>query len=435
MWLAALLLATVFPCKPGTPDHDAARNALEKLDARVRALDGSADPRPLWKEIEDLPRNPCFTGYMHERTWIRDPDSALALKHWWEYGGHSWLRWYLDGGERVVIPPSMQTSLSTDTKGKDGLAPILCPADETKPCGEETRGWRHRARDAFRLHAFENGKAKKGEHAGGHANQLPECEKAGVGETPEARWRAWRACAEGSRDETAALPVGRTRAPSDGWLVVRGRRGHYSFCDEVRVYDLVTGAAWISQSCSGLVLRNDGSVDGKSTDDARKPKVRAGRVSIDLLREAAWMALLSSEMQDEVVEYAQWFDIPAGVTPAWPDPGEGGLMSGGLGMGGWWTSAQTRLGVTWKRKGAPPVERELTWPDSSDAGEHHAVSLLAIAEASFVEGCPPAALPATVAAKTNAPGVGSLDAPGGVAGTQDALVQSLLEIAPCVTKP
>lgn len=444
MWLATVVLATAFPCKGGTPEHVAATKKLERVSANVAALDPSADPLPIWREIEDLPRGPCFTGYADERDGVEDPDSALALKTWWEHGGRSWLEWYLDAHDttpprRVVLPPSMRASLSTDSNGEDDLAALLCPADEKKPCGDETRGWARRARDAFRLHAFENGKARKGAHAGGHLDEVPECAGAkpegDPPHPPEARWRAWRTCVERSRDETAALPVGRTRSPAEGWLVVRGRRGHYSFCDEVRVYDLATGAAWISQSCSGLVLRNDGSVDGKRTDAARKPKARAGRVSVDLLREAVWMTLLAPHVQSAVVEYAQWIDIPDGISPAWRDPGEGGMTTGTLGRSFWSSSAQTRLGVTWKRKGAANVERDLTWPDSADAAEDHAVSLLAIAEDSFVEGCPPAALPATVAAKTSAPGVGSLDAPNGVAGTQDALVQSLLEIAPCEPAP
>ena len=50
------------------------------------------------------------------------------------------------------------------------------------------------------------------------------------------------------------LPIGRMAAPTRGWFIIRGRRGHHAFCDEVRVFDLSKGSVYGTQSCSGLAL-------------------------------------------------------------------------------------------------------------------------------------------------------------------------------------
>ena len=66
------------------------------------------------------------------------------------------------------------------------------------------------------------------------------------------RYQKWHACIEELRPRQDALPLGRVRAPMRGFFVVRGRRGHYSFCDEIRAYDLASGAAYVASSCSGV---------------------------------------------------------------------------------------------------------------------------------------------------------------------------------------
>jgi hypothetical protein len=66
-------------------------------------------------------------------------------------------------------------------------------------------------------------------------------------------------------------------APPFLGIVIRGRRGHYDFCDELGAYDMETGAAYVAKSCSGLHLRTDGSVDFEGTNAARKAAVVAGR--------------------------------------------------------------------------------------------------------------------------------------------------------------
>jgi len=180
------------------------------------------------------------------------------------------------------------------------------------------------------------------------------------------------------------------RAPESGWWVLEGRRGHHSFCDEIRAYHLETGTAFVVSSCSRLVLRNDGSVDGRGTDTLRKVQTRMGQLPLDSLREAAWMTFLAPEVQEGVVLSGTGTALPPEITPA-QRSGQG--MGFGA-VGGSGSSAQTRLNWTWSRSQGQRHSGALIWPEDYDrAGYDHAVKLLQTAEASFVESCPRAALP------------------------------------------
>jgi hypothetical protein len=216
---------------------------------------------------------------------------------------------------------------------------------------------------------------------------------------------AWRTCLEEARPEVPALPLGTFRAPRSGWWFIRGRRGHYRFCDEVRAYDLASGAAYVASSSSGLVLGNDGSVVHDKTDAARRVNVRMGRVPVDNLREAALMAILAKEVRSVQVR-AESYPLPAGLVPRWPE-------DTGIGMGSsgsfWGSSAQTILSWALYEGDQVRAEGQLTWPDSAHAGEQHAVDLLRVAEAGLQDGCPRAALPEAPAVPGR-PGVSRLDA-------------------------
>jgi hypothetical protein len=182
------------------------------------------------------------------------------------------------------------------------------------------------------------------------------------------------------------LPLGGIKVPRTGWFVVAGRRGHYQFCDSVRAYDLRTGAVFIDESCSGLVLHADGDVDRGATNARRIRRARAGVVSVDNLREAVWMLLLRGEGQ-EIQLRAEYYPLPAGLTPAvtvgQPAPEDTPPSFR------WFTTAQTSLTWQWTPEtGNSAFLGALTWPDSSDAAESHAAALLAVAEEGFVERCP-----------------------------------------------
>jgi hypothetical protein len=203
---------------------------------------------------------------------------------------------------------------------------------------------------------------------------------------------------------------------------VRGRRGHYSFCDEIRAYDLATGAAYVAQSCSGLALRQDGSVDGAETDAARTAKTRVGRLDVTLLREAAWMMALSNEAQERVLEDGFGWSIPRGIELA-----AGSSRGEVFGMQWSGSSGQTQLEWQWVARGTRVSSGTLTWPqDYNDAAHDHAVKLLDIAEASFQPGCAPAPLPSRVPATTKAGGVSPIDASAdSLQAAQDELSKAL----------
>ena len=113
------------------------------------------------------------------------------------------------------------------------------------------------------------------------------------------------------------LPLGRFRAPH-GRLVPEGRRGHYTFCDELRACDLDSGAAYLDANRSALAFRADRSVDGVATERARRRERRQGTLPIDALREAAVAILLSSHMQDDAIPFGVSLAMPAGLDPELP---------------------------------------------------------------------------------------------------------------------
>ena len=128
------------------------------------------------------------------------------------------------------------------------------------------------------------------------------------------RYRRWRGCVEAARPKQFALPLGDVKAPETGWLVIAGRRGHYEFCDTVRAYDLVTGAAFIDDSCCEITFELGWPIDRDMHHRGMARRVKAGVVPVENLRETLWMLLLRSEAE-EVQRSPSTIPVPAGVTP------------------------------------------------------------------------------------------------------------------------
>lgn len=411
------------PAAVGCPaDSVAAAEALERfdtLDAMVDSLPATGPLQPALDALNTLLGTACFRLAGESPRQPR-PDSPTALLEWWRSGGRGWLRSYLDRPvagpidapqPQLVVPPDTLRTLDLATRPGHPLARYLCrPGDAA--CGAETRGWRLRAEAAFQNHR------SRGLHTldqeppfdytpDGAQRVAASCAEPGQGadETESGRYGRWQACVEQHRFTRVALPLGSVRAPSEGWLVIEGRRGHYEFCDTVRAFDLKTGAVFLWDSCSGLVLRPDGSVDRPRTDAGRDQRARQGTVSVEAIRETAWMLLLRAETSEAQLT-EQWFPLPAGLQPALVDPSPASEDSPMFGVP--WSSAQTTL--TWRlvlpdRTG---FTGDLTWPSSYDAAEDHAVALLEIAEAGLVEGCAgkppkPGVLRGSTAAALNEP--------------------------------
>ncbi|NLF04380.1 MAG: hypothetical protein GX593_05185, partial [Actinomycetales bacterium] len=321
----------------------------------------------------------------------------------------------------VTFPPSVRPTLSLEHSPKHPLARLLCRTTD-RDCGIETAGWRARAEEAFRARAKLDARWRgEGYTADLYARSTPPTENdasdAHFQTLDVPLWRCahpakgkrdfatWTRCVRALRTPVALFPVGAVRAPTSGWLVIRGRRGHYQFCDQLTAYDLATGSYYASKSCSGLALQTNGAVNAQRTDAARRSTIETGRVSIDNLREAAWMMFLADELEDGGHAAADTFPLPPGLEPEV----EVGVLHGIGGASAWGSSAQTRLAWTWVDGSEVVAEGTLTWPYSYLAGEDHAVSLLRVVEAGLVPGCPPAPLPTPLSSGCGKGGVSAID--------------------------
>jgi len=284
----------------------------------------------------------------------------------------------------------------------------MCRANDER-CGQQTKGWLGRAHRAFEGYALKNAasRAKNSPH-NSRGQVLKNCEQKALKEPAGERYLGWRQCIASVHQRRVALPLGKFRAPSEGWLVMRGRRGHHSFCDEVRAYDLKTGAAYTVQSCSGLALRPSGRVNAKLTNAARKSRTLMGKLPVSNLREAALMTFLASEAEQDIQAEPDAVALPPGISQKVTPTNNRGL--GFIGSHGWFSSAQTSLAWSWIRRGKVQAEGALTWPQSSDAAQDYAVKLLKIAEVAMTPGCPPARLPPNLPVGSKTSGVSSLDA-------------------------
>jgi hypothetical protein len=390
------------PCRPGTSAHDAAREALAALDSDIRGLGPAADPATLEKRLTALSEQVCFRIGGELTVKAR---SGLALRTWWEDGGHDAVASMLElaGKEPYVwVKPDVRRALTRETAPTHRLAPLLCPAYD-EHCGRDTDGWRLRAETALEREARARAAA-----GGGFRETLDDWKRerpptsedcpAYARKAPRRRRLAYyRQCLQATVQRSRVFPIGRVKKPTAGWLVVSGRRGHYDFCDELRAFDLATGSAYRVASCSGLALVSGGAVDHRATDAARTTERERGTLSLEEIREAAWMLLQLDEIERvPVLTQGIGQALPEGV----PLEDDGGGVMSGLGgmMSMSMSSAQTQL--RWR---VTEGSRELgsgtiTWPrDLNDEAEAYATELLDVAEHSFTPGCPPAAPPAALA--------------------------------------
>lgn len=415
-WAAATATAQetewIEPCAPQSREAARAREAVRAFRARVEREPVDARPDAIERALEALLEERCL-AIADELGGRPHFDSVASARDWLERGGGLWLE-SLTGGD-FVVPPDPRPTLSLETSPQHPLQSLLCPIGD-EACGRATAGWRLRAELAFSLQTRSE-RAPTREHiAGERARCLAE---ARAHPDESTRWLRYTSCMEATVSPQGMLPIGELRAPTRGWWVIRGRRGHYSFCDEVRAYDLATGAAYVTQSCGGLVLRPGGSVDGSATDAARGIRETVGRLPVEALREAAWMALLATEVR-AVRPHAERFTVPSELRRRVPAPLHAtfGSMSSTL----WVSSAQTRLAWAWIVDGTTVAQGNLTWPDSSEPGEWHADELIAIAEAALEPGCAPARLPPNLPLGNVAAGVSSIDAdPASRQRVEDAL--------------
>lgn len=373
--VALALVAAPSPRRCTLEQSGQATEQVKALGALVSA-ERLSEARAAW---EALRQTPCIRPATADAAWSPLFDSAAASRWWWANGGADWLLAYASGdGRRLVFPPDWPRVVGLEGKPHP-LARLLCaPSDAA--CGSETEPWVRRAQGAFEA----DRKPPPADVAARCAKQADSKKDAA------ARYDGWRLCVETKRPSQPRMALGRFLAPKDGWLVIRGRRGHYAFCDELRAYDLATGAAWVAQSCSGLNLEQSGGVDHGATEAKRRATRTVGSAPLEALREAAWMLFLAGEVQGDA-RPAWSVELPPGLAPAYAERQSSG-RSYGLGPGSL-NSAQTRLTWSWQGPEGLRLSGEVTWPDSWHAGETYATRLLRAAEEKLAPGCPPAPLP------------------------------------------
>lgn len=428
---------------PGAADAGTARRWVEaclsrdaetvaRLDAVDTAMDGEASLVEIQQALDALRATPCFALAALEGD--DEPFvTAEVARRWWLEGGQDWASQYVafGAGDRreIVLAPTRRGTLAREVAAPDDpLRSLLC-ADGDVTCGRETAGWVLRAERAFEDHARrererDRERREEDDEDDEDDDEPTDCATEAREASAEDRYLTFRACEETRRPRQSALPVGRMRAPTEGWLIVRGRRGHYRFRDEVRAYDLATGAAYVVSSGSALVLRRSGAVDGASTDAGRAEVDQVGRLSAEAVRELAWMLFVGERVEERHAPVA-YVALPRGVEPR---AGADASVFPGLHLSAWFSSAQTQLDWSWVVRGRVLHRGSLTWPESGGAAEDHAAQLLRIAEATFLPGCAPAALP-VLPRPPPAGGVSALDAePGALAHTEDALFDRLLAL-------
>lgn len=396
-WAAVDRNSTIRPCARGAAEMTAAQDALRQFRSLLLTLPGGADVAAPLSRLHELLQLPCFK-VAFESARVFSPDSTIALKAWYASGGGLWLESLLELPElgtrsdlrpHVVLPPDPRMTLAPGRPGHPSdLDRWLCAPTDAR-CGARTRGWTARAATAletkWRASRSPDSFDARVSDAPNAKEVAARCVIEAEGDDSGARYEAWRSCLEQARSWRPLPPHAEFKMPVDGWLIVSGRRGHYEFCDTVHAFNLETGEAILDESCSALALERDGSVNRAETNAGRRLRVRTGRVSVDNLREAAWMLLFRSQFKEVQVD-SEAFPLPAGwerswqakFTP-WHFTMRGQTMTGNTG--------QSRLTWTLSVPGRALLAGRVTFPMSYDGAEDHAMDLVSVAEQSLVESC------------------------------------------------
>jgi hypothetical protein len=372
-------------------DAAALRTEIEGIGEHL--FSDGASATAVVRELRAAWAKPCLA---HLARFVAPPGSVSlkALRDAWNIGFASSLADSVGGlrlrnGKRVfVVTPEILPDLTDDARRS--LAPMICK-DGDATCARSA-SYVARAEQEFDAAAMLDARSRRPPPGDGpgygvfappslcDARTLAAISPPKPDVTP---FEAWAACAVAQAPRDYRYADARFRAPERGWLLLRGRRGHYQFADEARAYDLATGAAYIARREGGLILGGTDFAPGAT----RKPMGSTGKVSPDQLRELAFV-LMTRKAIVEVRTQPAWITLPEGLplalgTASREDIGTGARVS-------WSSDDQTEL--DWTFVGDVGVEREgrFTWPDSSDWIDDHVDRLLAVVEAGLVDGCAPA---------------------------------------------
>jgi hypothetical protein len=362
-------------------EGEARRRELDTLGEKLRAP--GADPKAGLDALRAMLSRPCLA---HLKPTIRLPPrtSIEKLRDAWSSLDTTLAEatrgLHVKYGKRLlVIPREILPDLSADVQRR--LAPMLCPPNDAT-C-DRTASYILRAHEAFDtdLRIREQNLHPKIDYGTLHVEiPVQSCDGSQRPEDAPTTFESWASCVTSRAPRNWRYAETRFRAPERGWLVLRGRRGHYEFADELRAYDLATGAAYVVRDTGAFIV----------TDRARQfvNEAYTGRIAPDQLRELAFLLLT----RPAIVElrtgdaYAVIPDKLPLVLATNPD------QIVGWGRSSWASSNQTTLSFTFV-DGAQREAGTFIWPDADDWVNNHIVQLLRVAEAGLVRGCAPAKLP------------------------------------------
>ena len=333
-----------------------------------------------------------------------------------------------DGVVQVYVPLELAPALTASAL--QSLAPILC--DPTQPSCDRSRSYVTRAERALASqYKLLTNRLIERLPKSNFEIFLPEFSMDYVAlpvflcdgqsddpdEPPEPReltWETWIGCIDARAPREHRYPTGlRFRDLSRGWLVMRGRRGHHDFADELRVYDLATGAAYAVSSSGSLF--GDGSASPVTAITGAVAPEQLRELTFFLLSRPALLKLRPS-MRSAVVPSR----VPLHLTKkaAWSPPK-------GWGSGGWSSSEQSQIDFVYI-DGPLRAAGSFVWPRDSSGVDAYAVSLVEIMEAGLVTGCAPAQLPQLSDLRGSSGEVSPIDASAAQLGTiHDALEKKL----------
>jgi hypothetical protein len=291
-----------------------------------------------------------------------------------------------DGVRSFVVPSLPRPQLEADARAR--LQPWLC-ADGDARCGGRAASYITRAEASFDREESERELMRSSRLATDECKGVGEA-VGGSGPTKPTPFEAWATCAIGAAPWTHRYAPLRYRAPERGWLVLRGRRGHYVFADEIRAYDLATGAAYVARSESELVLGE--SVDFAAVDAKRKPEAITGTVVAEQVRELAF-ALVTQPAVSSARTKPRIEPIPEKIGLTLTPVEAQASVPLEVGPPSWWSSAQTSIAFALVVDGKTLARGDFMWPHSARATDRHAIALVDVLEAGLERGCAPARLP------------------------------------------
>lgn len=384
-------------------EMQAAENELSALHRLIRALPDDASPATAVTERLILVyHSPCYQSGNYARGFdaaaLRTA-RARSVASWWNDGGARFLGDALDNATMIRFANAIPVLLSAELLPKDDpLRAVLCPTFAV--CDPIAEG---AALDVAR--ELERTSLRQSAPAGeGNEPTLQACVDAIGDHPPNERLARYADCARRLAPVSTTMPDAHYRSPK-GWLVLRGRRGHYTFCDEARAYDLETGSAYVASRCSGLVLGQGGSVDQDATRAAGAVKTQVGTVSVDALRRLALLLWVKDHVTRGLRRDAE-FPLPVNVPK--PDPTH--TFGFGSSNGGWRHSGQTHLSFGIVDAQGTLLSGHFLWPNAWEAADQAADDLVVSAEATLKEGCPTAALPRSLTPASALGGVSAIDA-------------------------